>query len=494
MALTTHLLCAFSLGLLSYAQPEPSENYNSSDLLITCNKISAAISGASQVFFPPTPQYSLDIEHAILSSTQASACSVEPGSAEDVSVILRILGSTRTPFAVKGGGSSTNPGFSSTTGVQIAMTRLNETTVNSNSGTVDVGAGLNWDPVYQALEPTGVNVVGGQVPGVGVAGTTLGGGYSLLSSQYGLTVDNVAGFELVLPNGTVINVTSEDEDLWFGLRGGFNNFGIVTKFTFKSYPQSDVWGGARLYAENQLDAIKEALFKFQQQNDTKANVGLSLTYTSGQLLSTVVFFYDAPTPSGVFDDFLAVNATGGNILTTSFFAHFQSLGPQVSGAFSGGVAFGDTQTASVTQYSPDVFDAFVNLANFWGPRLYALDNTTALDLALEPFDKGLFSHGSGSAYPPDRSQAIFTSQLTVEWTNATLKETMAIALRNISNTIRAVALADGQDVSDAALYPNYALFGTPLEDMYGENVERLRKIRAAIDPEDVMGLTGGWKF
>jgi hypothetical protein len=71
---------------------------------------------------------------------------------------------------------------------------------------------------------------------------------------------------------------------------------------------------------------------------------------------------------------------------------------------------------------------------------------------------------------------------------------MAIALRNISNTIRAVALADGQDVSDAALYPNYALFGTPLEDMYGENVERLRKIRAAIDPEDVMGLTGGWKF
>jgi hypothetical protein len=71
---------------------------------------------------------------------------------------------------------------------------------------------------------------------------------------------------------------------------------------------------------------------------------------------------------------------------------------------------------------------------------------------------------------------------------------MAIALRNISNTIRAVALADGQDVSDAALYPNYALFGTPLEDMYGGNVERLRKIRAAIDPEDVMGLTGGWRF
>jgi hypothetical protein len=71
---------------------------------------------------------------------------------------------------------------------------------------------------------------------------------------------------------------------------------------------------------------------------------------------------------------------------------------------------------------------------------------------------------------------------------------MAFALHNISNSIRAAALADGQDVSHAALYPNYALFGTPLEDMYGGNVERLRKIRAAIDPEDVMGLAGGWKF
>ena len=71
---------------------------------------------------------------------------------------------------------------------------------------------------------------------------------------------------------------------------------------------------------------------------------------------------------------------------------------------------------------------------------------------------------------------------------------MAFALRNISDTVHAAALADGQDVSHAAKYPNYAIFGAPLEDMYGGNVARLRKIRAAVDPEDVMGLTGGWKF
>jgi hypothetical protein len=118
----------------------------------------------------------------------------------------------------------------------------------------------------------------------------------------------------------------------------------------------------------------------------------------------------------------------------------------------------------------------------------------SLTSTFEPFDEGVFSHGSGSAYPPDRSHAIFPSQLTVEWSDASLDETMAFALRQISNTVQAAALADGQNVSHAAKYANYALFGTPLEDIYGENVDRLREIRAAIDPEDVMGLAGGWKF
>ena len=118
------------------------------------------------------------------------------------------------------------------------MTRFNETKVDSASGTVEIGAGLTWDKVYVALEPTGVNVVGGRNPGLGVSGLTLGGGgclffirglrssdprtciagYSYKSSQYGLTIDTVTGYELVLPNGTVIIVTPNDEDLWFGLR------------------------------------------------------------------------------------------------------------------------------------------------------------------------------------------------------------------------------------------------------------------------------------
>ena len=85
---------------------------------------------------------------------------------------------TQTRLQVKGGGHATNPGFSSTPGVQIAMTRFNTVTYNKDAQTAVVGAGMLWDDVYTALEPFGVTVIGGRVTGVGVAGFSLGGGES----------------------------------------------------------------------------------------------------------------------------------------------------------------------------------------------------------------------------------------------------------------------------------------------------------------------------
>lgn len=195
---------------------------------------------------------------------------------------------------VKSGGHTTNPGFSSTTGVHISMSHFSDITYDQEMQTVTVGAGLIWDSVYAALDPYGVNVVGARSPGVGVAGLSLGGGhmcliqtrstslrlttgYSYLTNQHGLTVDTVEAYELVMPNGTVKTVTKEDDDLFFGLRVSFIYFtcsnyhlmttctvredsiilfvafsavvqshsfhtqGIVTKFTLRTFPQTQVW-------------------------------------------------------------------------------------------------------------------------------------------------------------------------------------------------------------------------------------------------------------
>ncbi|KAJ8455641.1 hypothetical protein ONZ45_g18886 [Pleurotus djamor] len=210
-----------------------------------CENIKSAISSSSDVYFPINLiKYNQGLSHWAVSSSQKSACVVEPGTAEDVSLIIKQVGESRTPFAVKGGGHTTNPGFSSTTGVHIAMTRFNDVVYSPESQTVTYGAGLIWDDVYAALEPYAVNVVGGRVPGVGVAGFTLGGGYSWKTNQFGLTVDNVLAYELVKPNGDIVTVTeASDEALFFALKGGYNNFGVVTKFTVKAFPQTHVWVG-----------------------------------------------------------------------------------------------------------------------------------------------------------------------------------------------------------------------------------------------------------
>ena len=99
------------------------------------------------------------------------------------------------------------------------MARFAQVDYDAASQTAQIGSGLVWDDVYSALEPFNVSVVGGRVSGVGVAGLTLGGGYSWFTNQRGLVVDNVVAFELVTPGGNIVNVNAQaDPDLFFALK------------------------------------------------------------------------------------------------------------------------------------------------------------------------------------------------------------------------------------------------------------------------------------
>ena len=113
---------------------------------------------------------------------------------------------------------------------------------------------------------------------------------------------------------------------------------------------------------------------------------------------------------------------------------------------------------------------------------------------LDAFESDIFTHGAPSAYPPDRSHTILPSSLFLSWSDKSLDKYMYDSMRSLSASIIEAGIKDGQDLENAAHYTNYALYGTPLEKMYGKNVERLREIKNKYDPFRVMDLTGGFKF
>jgi hypothetical protein len=114
--------------------------------------------------------------------------------------------------------------------------------------------------------------------------------------------------------------------------------------------------------------------------------------------------------------------------------------------------------------------------------------------SFEPFEPDFLSHGEPSAYPPNRSLAVFPSSMYYGWTNASADGLMADSMRRSAASLVEAGIQNGQDLENAAPYVNYALFGTPLKTMYGVHLGRLREIKKKCDPDNVMGLAGGWKF
>jgi len=105
---------------------------------------------------------------------------------------------------------------------------------------------------------------------VGVPGLILGGGISHFASKRGWACDNVASFELVTASGIAINVSATSySDLYWALRGGGNNFGIVTNFKLDAFPLGQMWGGQRVYLEDAYPAVLDAIHQFTVSGSVK---------------------------------------------------------------------------------------------------------------------------------------------------------------------------------------------------------------------------------
>jgi FAD/FMN-containing dehydrogenase len=159
-------------------------------------------------------------------------------------------------IAVRGGGHSV-PGFGTTDGgIVIDMSGMHDVHVDPANRRARVGGGATWGDLDHATHPFGLATTGGVISTTGVAGLTLGGGIGHLARAYGLSCDNLLSADVVTADGQLVTASDyQHEDLFWALRGGGGNFGVVTSMEFQLHPVSTIVGGPLLYEYEDAETV-----------------------------------------------------------------------------------------------------------------------------------------------------------------------------------------------------------------------------------------------
>lgn len=417
-----------------------------------------------------------------IESALAPACFVQPTSATDVSDALLAAKQYQCPFAVKSGGHTPFKGAANIDdGITIDLVKLNQVTVN-NDGTVSVGPGNRWQDVYDALLPHKLLVVGARVGSVGVGGATLGGGISFLSGLHGFACDNVRNYQVVLADGCIEDINYESNpDLYWALRGGGSNFGIVTRFDMDSYPTGDLWGGMMVYNATEEDALVQAYYNLatSPNPDPKASSWLVFGYRGGTfLMGTEPIYTDAvafPQPLQEITSIANLSAVVG--FTNMSALVTQTLSPEQIRSRFGTATF--IPDAGLMHY------AFSRWRTLMAPYLDAMDIPTCdFQIINKPTLAQMQKRGGNALGLTEADGPLMLFSYNPAWKNATLDDGITVASRQLLDDV--VAYGRERGLMRSYIYLNYA---EPWADVFGsygeENKERLLGIAEKYDPEGI---------
>jgi FAD/FMN-containing dehydrogenase len=199
---------------------------------------------AGHVLGPDDPGYDAARRVFLPSVDRRPAAIVRPADAGDVARVVSLARETGVELAVRGGGHSAAGHGTSDAGIVLDLAGLAANEIDAGARVARAGGGLTAGDVTAEAAPHGLAVGFGDAPSVGIGGLTLGGGAGFLVRKHGLTIDHLLAAEIVTADGRVLDVDDASHpDLFWAIRGGGGNFGVVTRFDYRLHAVDMVTGG-----------------------------------------------------------------------------------------------------------------------------------------------------------------------------------------------------------------------------------------------------------
>lgn len=514
-------------GLLLLA-PLAVEGYSCSTAAQACSILASTLP-AEALVAPNSTGYQT-VQNSYWSETAGNlspVCITRPKNTKQVASIVKVLSycGSDVRLAVKSGGHGSWPGWSSTDGgVLISMDLINGIQNVADKGYALVGSGAHWVDVYKSLEPQGVTAIGGRFASIGVGGLLVGGGISYFSGLHGMACDNVLNYEVVLADGTIANVNQTSKpDLFRALKGGGNQFGIVTRFSLKTYRHTtQVWAGILTFSIDKASQVFNATQNFIARYDPLSHMYLSMGGGSNPQLSfiNVYVFYNASSPpAGDANPFAAFYAAKPIADTTSIQNYSALIASNTNGNIpqKRWLIGGHTFPNLVAPYGADLYlkqwQHFRDKANATAAGNQAL----IFSMALVPVPTRVVRAGESVmgvknilGLETDAGDAVWINY-TVAWLDAEdddkmfefvertskvgdkLAASFAPGVASSNAIPGAVAAKQAEFYRTNPRYMNYALLDQPVQTSYGEkNQQFLQQVQKRYDPAGLWRKDGGF--
>ncbi|KAK5168147.1 uncharacterized protein LTR77_006715 [Saxophila tyrrhenica] len=431
-------------------------------------------------------------------ATLRPSCIVTPQTSHEAASVIRVLTSSNAcedaDFAIKGRTHAPAAGFANIdNGVTIDVTGMSSVKTNEDHSVASVGAGASWLDAYAYLDPLGKSVAGGRNGAVGVGGLTLGGGISYFSPRVGFTCDTVVNFEVILATGELVNANaSHHADLFRALKGGTNNFGLVTRFDLATVDISKILGGSLANDISHRGAVFKAFADIASAKnyDVRASIVTGLLYNSTSkgwaVSSTPVYTLPELRPK-IYEPLFAIpNISDKLEITHLHVLANETATPPLNWQFW-------TGTYSV---SANLLDRMFDAIN---TTLYTFNPPEGIvwDIAFEPLPTVFTAPGAGKnslgTSPDDGNQMIML--LSALWPDSGSNAKVHAKAAEVVESVNKVAREMG--MLREFVYTNYADWSQrPLESNGGENVRFLRETARKYDPDGVFQrkMPGGFKL